>query len=307
MVNIIAKRNIFFTLSGIMAALSAVAIIMFGLKPSIDFTGGTQMALSFTGTRPELPAIQSTLATMPEVGPVLIQPSGDKSYSLKLRFITENEHQQILSKIKSAHEKPDNKVIEDRVETIGPAVSSTLKKRSIMATIAVALTVILYVAYSFRNVSQPIQSWKFGVSTIISLIHNVGITVGIFALLGRFYGVQVDIPFVVALLTILGYSVNDNIVVLDRIRENLIRRKINDFAVLANNALNETIWRSLNTSFTILLVFIALLIYGDESIFTFSLALILGIVISAYSSVFLAAPLLVAWEKWDRRPHGRKT
>ena len=123
---------------------------------------------------------------------------------------------------------------------------------------------------------------------------------GIFAILGRFYDVQVDIPFVVALLTILGYSVNDNIVVLDRIRENLIRRKVNDFALLANNALNETLWRSLNTSFTILLVFIALLVYGDESIFTFSLALILGIIISAYSSVFLAAPLLVAWEKWDR-------
>ncbi|OGH64899.1 MAG: protein-export membrane protein SecF [Candidatus Magasanikbacteria bacterium RIFCSPHIGHO2_01_FULL_41_23] len=300
MLNIIAKRNIFFTISSIMVALSAAALIIFGLKPSIDFTGGSQMAVIFTTVRPELSAIQSTLSTVPEVGSILVQPSGEKGYSLKLRFITEDEHQKILSKIKSVHETADNKVIEERIQTIGPAVSSTLKKRSIMAIFAVALTVILYVAYSFRNVSHPVQSWKFGISTIISLIHNVGITVGIFAILGRFYDVQVDIPFVVALLTILGYSVNDNIVVLDRIRENLIRRKVNDFALLANNALNETLWRSLNTSFTILLVFIALLVYGDESIFTFSLALILGIIISAYSSVFLAAPLLVAWEKWDR-------
>lgn len=301
MVNIIAKRNIFFTLSGIMVVLSAAAIIIFGLRPSIDFTGGSQMALTFTGGRPELSAIQSTVATVPEVGPVLVQPSGDKGYSLKLSYITEDEHQKVLTAIKKAHEKGDNKVVEDRIETIGPAVSATLKKRSWIATVAVAITVIVYVAYSFRHVSHPVQSWKFGVSTIISLIHNVGITVGIFAVLGRYHDVQVDIPFVVALLTILGYSVNDNIVVLDRIRENLIRRKINDFAVLANNALNETLWRSLNTSITILLVFVALLVYGDKSIFTFSLALILGIIISAYSSVFLAAPLLVAWEQWDRR------
>lgn len=281
--------------------LSVAAIVMFGLKPSIDFTGGSQMSLVFTNARPELSALQSTISTIPEVGPVLVQPNGEKGYSLKLRFISEDEHQKILTTVKTAHETNDNKVIEERIETIGPAVSSTLKRRSWIATIAVALTVILYVAYSFKQVSHPVQSWKFGVSTIISLIHNVGITIGIFAVLGHYYDIQVDIPFVVALLTILGYSVNDNIVVLDRIRENLIRRKISDFALLANNALNETLWRSLNTSITILLVFVALFVFGDKSIFTFSLALILGIVISAYSSVFLAAPLLVAWEKWDHR------
>lgn len=300
MVNIISKRNIFFSLSGIMVVLSAAALILFGLKPSIDFTGGSLIALTFTGTRPDVATLQSTVTKLENIGPVLIQPSGTNGYSLKLRFITEDEHQQILTAIRGAHETKDGKVIEDRIETIGPAVSSTLKRRSWIALAAVAVTVILFVAYSFRGVSQPVQSWKFGVSTIISLVHNVGITIGIFAILGRYYGVQVDIPFVVALLTILGYSVNDNIVVLDRIRENLLRRRISDFAVLANNALNETLWRSLNTSFTILLVFIALFVFGDESIFTFSLALILGIIISAYSSVFLAAPLLVAWEKWDR-------
>ncbi len=301
MVNIIAKRNIFFTLSGFFVLLSVWALVVFGLKPSIDFTGGSLMALQFTGPRPELMSLQSTLSTLPAIGPVLVQPSGEQGYTLKLRFITEDEHQQILSKIRTVHGSENNRVLEDRLETIGPAISSTLKQRSWMAIIAVAVTVILYVAYSFRKVSQPVQSWKFGVSTIISLVHNVGITVGIFALLGHYYGIQVDIPFVVALLTILGYSVNDNIVVLDRIRENLLRRRVSDFAVLANNALNETLWRSLNTSFTILLVFVALFIFGDSSIFTFSLALIIGIIISAYSSVFLAAPLLVAWEKWDHR------
>lgn len=300
MVNIIAKRNIFFTVSGIMVVLSLIALVIFGLKPSIDFTGGSQMTLSFTGERPELSALQTTLSAVPELGPVLVQPSGDKSYSLKLRYINETEHVQVLNAIKSAYEKGDNKVVEDRLETIGPAVSSTLKKRSWMAVIAVALTVIAYVAYSFRQVSKPVQSWKFGVSTIVSLVHNVGITIGVFAVLGHFYDIQIDIPFVVALLTILGYSVNDNIVVLDRIRENLMRRSTNDFAALANKALNETLWRSLNTSITILLVFVALLVFGDASIFTFSLALIIGIIISAYSSVFLAAPLLVAWERWGK-------
>ncbi len=301
MVNIIAKRNIFFALSGVMVMLSMLALVVFGLKPSIDFTGGSQMTLSFTGERPSLSDMQATVSKVPDLGPILVQPSGEQGYSFKLRFISETEHQQLLNAVKNAYEKNNTTVTEDRLETIGPAVSETLKKRSWMATIAVAVTVILYVAYSFRGVSKPVQSWKFGVSTVISLVHNVGITIGIFAVIGRYYDVQVDIPFVVALLTILGYSVNDNIVVLDRIRENLMRRRISDFATLANTALNETLWRSLNTSITILLVFVALLVFGDASIFTFSLALILGIIISAYSSVFLAAPLLVAWEKWDRR------
>ena len=301
MVNIIAKRKIFFAFSGILVALSAVALFIFGLKPSIDFTGGSLIALEFTGERPALENIQSTLSSLETLGPILVQPSGGKGYSLKLRFINEAEHQQVLGKIRETYEKSGNRVLEERVETIGPAISSTLKKRSWIATVAVAVTVILYIAYSFRKVSRPVQSWKFGVSSIISLVHNVGITMGVFAVLGHYYAVQVDIPFVVALLTILGYSVNDNIVVLDRIRENLIRRRVDDFATLANNALNETLWRSLNTSFTILLVFVALLVFGEESIFTFSLALIIGIIISAYSSIFLAAPLLVSWEKFGRR------
>lgn len=301
MINIIAKRNIFFALSGFLVAISATALLVFGLKPSIDFTGGSLIAIKFTGDRPALNDLQGVMVSLEKIGPILIQPNGNKGYSLKLRYITEEEHQQILSKLRDAYEKNENRVLEDRIETIGPAISSTLKKRSWLATLAVAVTVILYVAYSFRKVSKPVQSWKFGVSTIISLVHNVGITIGVFAVLGHYYDIQIDIPFVVALLTILGYSVNDNIVVLDRIRENLIRRRISDFAVLANNALNETLWRSLNTSVAILLVFISLLVFGEESIFTFSLALIIGIIVSAYSSVFLAAPLLVAWEKWGRR------
>lgn len=301
MVNLIDKRNIFFSLSALMVALSITALFVFGLKPSIDFTGGSLISLKFTESRPELTNMQSTLGSLENLGSVLAQTSGDMGYSLKLRFITEEEHQQLLTKIRSSYETENNKVLEDRIETIGPAISSTLKQRSWFATVGVVVTVILYVAYSFRKVSKPVQSWKFGISTIISLVHNVGITVGIFAVLGHYYGIQVDIPFVVALLTILGYSVNDNIVVLDRIRENLMYRRVNDFAVLANNALNETIWRSLNTSFTILLVFAALLFFGDKAIFNFSLALIIGIIISAYSSVFLAAPLLVAWERFDRK------
>lgn len=301
MVNLIDKRNFFFSLSALLVALSAVSLLVFGLKPSIDFTGGSLISLKFTESRPELTDMQSTLVSLENLGPILAQTSGEKNYSLKLRFITEEEHQQLLTKIRASYEKDNNKVLEDRIETIGPAISSTLKQRSWFATVGVVVTVILYVAYSFRKVSKPVQSWKFGVSTIISLVHNVGITMGIFAVLGRYYGIQVDIPFVVALLTILGYSVNDNIVVLDRIRENLMYRRVPDFAVLANNALNETIWRSLNTSFTILLVFMALLFFGDKAIFTFSLALIIGIVVSAYSSVFLAAPLLVAWERFDKK------
>ena len=340
MINIVGKRNIFFTISGLLVFLSVVFILVFGLKPGIDFTGGSLMEISFTTERPGLADMQAQFADN-NYGNVLVQPTEENGYLLKMRFISEEEHQEILKNLREKFEVvkdsavnidiegngdanellsisttiasstdeatseagaiSDNRLIEERIETIGPAISSQLQKRSLEAAIAVIIAIVLYVAYAFRKVSKPIQSWKYGITAIIALVHDVTITMGVFAVLGKLYGVEVDIPFVVAMITILGYSVNDTIVVFDRVRENLIKYGYEKFDEIVNKGVNETISRSINTAFTTLLVLVALFFFGGSTIHYFSLALIIGISFGTYSSIFLASPLLVVWQKISKK------
>ena len=166
----------------------------------------------------------------------------------------------------------------------------------------VLVGMIAYIAWAFRKVSKPVASWKYGLFAVIALFHDIIITIGVFIILGKFYGLEVNAPFVAALLTILGYSVNDTIVVFDRIRENLIRHIGEDFEGIVEKSINEVITRSINTSFTVLLSLFALLLLGGASIRDFTLALIIGITFGTYSSIFLASPLLVAWEKFRLKP-----
>ncbi|KKW41687.1 MAG: Protein translocase subunit SecF [Candidatus Magasanikbacteria bacterium GW2011_GWA2_56_11] len=298
--NIIGKRNNFFIFSSLLVLASWLALAVWGLKPSIDFTGGSLLEFTFTQTRPAGPEIESRVESL-GLGDVIVQPTGDRGAILKLRFISEDEHQKILGIVRETYEKDNNKVLEERLETIGPAVSSVIRERAWLAGLTVVVAIVAYIAYAFRKVSRPIASWKYGVAAIVALVHDVSIAMGVFAVLGRYFNVHVDIPFVVALLTILGYSVNDTIVVFDRIRENLIRRSANNFAEVANVAVNETIWRSVNTSVTVLLVLSALFFFGGETIHFFTLALIIGIFFGTYSSIFIASPLLVVWEGRQRR------
>ncbi len=196
--------------------------------------------------------------------------------------------------------KYNNKVIEElRFDSIGPSIGQELKRKSISAIIIVLVVIVLYIAWSFRKVSKPVASWKYGMAAIVALFHDVLITLGIFALLGRFAGVEIDTAFIAAILTVLGYSVNDTIVVFDRIRENLPRSEEN-FAGTVNTSLNQTIGRSINTSLTTLLVLLSIYFFGGETIRYFVLALVIGVISGTYSSIFLASPLLVVWEKWKK-------
>jgi preprotein translocase subunit SecF len=342
---IIENRKIPFTISTILTVVSFVLLLTLGLKPGIDFTGGTLMELTFMQERPSLAEMQQTMDGL-DFGSVRVQPTDEDGYLLKMRFISEEEHQTVLSTVRDrfAPAKPAEisvgtvesdggtllidaqtgeqtvvapgsdkaraldialgsspDIVEERIETIGPAISSELRSRSIQAGIGVVGAIILFVAYSFRRVSKPVSSWKFGVTAIIALIHDVAITMGVFTLLGHFYGVEIGIPFVVAMLTILGYSVNDTIVVFDRVREKLLKRGNSRFAETVDIGVNETIPRSVNTSITTLLVLTALFLFGGDSIHFFSLALIVGIILGTYSSIFLASPLLVEWEKLKNR------
>ncbi len=325
--NIIGTRKYWFIVSGILFATAVVLLAIFGLKPGIDFTGGSLMEIRFTGERPTVESVQNVLADN-NLGSVTIQSTADNGYLLRMRYITEDEHQQIIGEIRNAFQTETepipnvtveeqegaaveivaadteetstvaavgNRVIEERVETIGPAISETLRTRSVQAVVGVVIAIVLFIAYAFRKVSKPVASWKYGVVAVVALLHDIVITMGIFAFLGWWRGVEIDIPFVVALLTILGYSVNDTIIVFDRVREMLIKRGSSKFAETVNIGLNQTLPRSLNTSFTTLLVLLALFMFGGDTIHNFSLALIVGIILGAYSSIFVASPLLVEW------------
>lgn len=300
MMNIIGRRYINLTISGGLFIASIIALMIFGLKLGNDFTGGSLLKVKFQNNLPANTEIQSVLMPL-NLGEIAIQSVGSDSVSMKMRFLTEDEHQQILSTLRDKYQTAEAKVIESSFETIGPAVSETLKQRSLWAIILVVAAHVVYIAYAFRRVSRPVASWKYGVVAEIAMLHDVTITMGVFAFLGHFLNVEVNIPFVVALLTILGYSVNDTIVIFDRIRENVIRHSAENFPQTVNIAINETFARSINTTATTLLTLLALFIFGGESIKFFSLALLVGIFLGAYSSIFVASPLLVEWFNWDRR------
>ncbi len=193
-------------------------------------------------------------------------------------------------------------VQELRFETIGPVIGEELKQKAIYAMIAVIIAIVFYIAWAFRKVSDPVSSWKYGLTAIIALAHDVIIPTGLFAVLGAIAGIEMDILFVTALLTILGFSVNDTIVVFDRTRENLARdHHRHEFDWIVNKSVNETIRRSIYTSLTTFVVLLSIYLFGGASISNFVLALMIGVVIGTYSSIFLASPLLVVWEKWSRR------
>lgn len=299
MINFIGKRKISYIVSGLLFITAVAGLIVYGLKPGMDFTGGSILEVSFTGQRPEVSAVRMSVEGL--FGNAVVQTSGDAGMIVKTRFLSEEEHQTLLGNLRTNYEKEDQKVLEQRFETIGPAVSAQLKERSAKAIVTVCIAIILFIAYSFRKVSKLVASWKYGVVAVVALVHDVVVTAGIFAFLGKYMNIEVDVPFVVALLTILGYSVNDTIVVFDRVRENLIRRGSEHFDETVNYAVNETMARSVNTTLTTLFPLATLFFFGGETIKYFSLALFIGIFLGAYSSIFVASPLLVSWHKFSSR------
>lgn len=299
-INFIGKRNFTFTISGILFITALFFLFVFGLKPGMDFTGGSLLEVSFSNNRPEVAQVRELVQSM-NFGTVVVQTTDNNGVIIKTKFLTEEEHQNLLSNLRNNFENEESRVLEQRFETIGSSVSSSLHNRSFTAIITVCIGIILFIAYAFRKVSRPVASWKYGAVAVIGLVHNIVITAGVFAILGKFAGVEVDTAFVVALLTVLGYSVNDTIVVFDRIRENLIKHSVDDFSGLVNKAINDTIARSINTTLTTLLALSALYFFGGVTIKNFSLALIIGIFLGAYSSIFVASPLLVVWHNWDEK------
>lgn len=296
----IKYSKIWLFLSGAMAVVCIALVVMWGLKPGIDFTGGSLLEVSFSGDRPSSEEVISIMEKM-DFKNTIAQKAGDKNLLLRTGFMTEDQHQAVLEEIRARYQINGATVTEDRFETIGASVSQQLRSRALWAIFLVSLGIILYIAYAFRKVSRPVASWKYGLLAIIALIHDLFLVMGVFAVLGHYFGVEIDTAFVVALLTVLGYSVNDTIVVYDRIRENLLRRGSETFAEVVNIGLNQTLMRSINTTLTTLFPLFALYFLGGATVHNFALALLIGIASGAYSSIFIASPLLVVVEKWQQR------
>lgn len=294
-IQFVKYRKIYFIFSGTLILASIIFLLIFGLKPGIDFTGGSILELEFKEKRPANPEIQEKLADL-NLGEFYIQPTGEKAVILRMRDITEETRQEILEKLGYPQE-----LNELRFELIGPVIGKELKEKTKIIIVLSLAAIALYIAFSFRRIQGPISSWQYGVASLLALFHDVLIPVGIFSILGKLYEVQITIPVIVALLTVLGYSINNTVVVFDRIRENLLKRVGATFEETVDRSLNQTLTRSLNTSLTTLFVLIAIFFLGGETLKYFALTLILGIVAGTYSSFFLASPILVSWLKWRQR------
>lgn len=323
------------TFSGTLVVISIILISIFGLNLGIDFKGGTLMEFEFkepvkkqllnstfekieqeltqqdneNSSQPSTSSIISESKSTDKVlkadtqsmvdlrtAQIIATGEGEKDYIVKTKYITSENHDQILAKMKKYLPEFDEK----RFTTIGPSIGKTLLHKAIIAIILAVVMITIYLAFAFRRVPKEVNPWRFGITAIIALLHDILIVTGIFAILGKFLNVEIDALYITAMLIVFGYSVHDTIVVLDRLREKLIQHSSPSFKETANQALNETLARSINTSLSALLTLIAILIFGSPSIFYFVLALTIGITIGTYSSIFVATFLLVEWQDWKR-------
>lgn len=288
-VDFLKYRKIYYIISGSLPLAAVIFLFIFGLNFGIDFTGGSIMELSFE-ERPENQIIQDKLKDF-NLGEITVQPAGEKEVILRFGEIPEAVHQEIILKLGEI-----SQIEEKRFESIGPVIGRELRQKTIMLAILSIIALLIYIAVSFRKVGRIVSGWQYGLVSITALSFDILVPIGIFACLGKFYNTQFTIPIVTALLTILGYAINDKIIIFDRIRENLLKnRSFESFQSLVNRSLNQTIIRSINTGACTLLVLFAIFFFGGETLRYFALTLIIGILAGTYSSLFLASPLLVIW------------
>ncbi len=293
---VIKYKKFFIGLSALFVLLSIASVAIFGLKLGIDFKGGSSLELEYKGPRPDVAEVKFVLVNA-GFGDASVQPTGEKAMVIKSRELSEQDRAAVVS---LAGLGGKSLVEQKSFTTIGPSVGSELKKKAIASIVLVLIAIILFVAYVFRKVSRPVSSWKYGFVVIIALIHDIIIPTGVFAILGHFLGVEVDTLFIVALLTTLGLSVMDTIVVFDRIRENIIAKSGKQFEQIVGESLSQTFGRSINTSLVVLLMVLSLVFFGPASTKLFSIVLAIGMFFGTYSSIFLASPLLVIVEKLQK-------
>lgn len=275
-------KYIFFGISLLVILPGIYSLARYGLKLSIDFTGGSLLEIKNEKLVPN---------NLNQFG--VVQKTSNNSYLIRTKQMDTAQKDKIVADLTSKY----GETTLLKYETVGPVIGQELTQKALMSIVIASLAIICYIAYAFREIPQPYSSLKFGLSAVIALLHDVLVLTGIFSLLGHFFNVEIDALFITAVLTVIGFSVHDTIVVFDRIRENLRKEGSRvSFEQVVNDSLLQTLVRSLNTSLTALFVMLAIILFGGESIRTFALALFIGIFSGTYSSIFNAAPLLVIWE-----------
>ncbi|MFI5265227.1 MAG: protein translocase subunit SecF [Candidatus Levyibacteriota bacterium] len=300
--NIIKHKNIFFLISGIVIVPGLISVFLFGLKPAIDFTGGSvgefQISPQKYSGQANLPSVNQikNIVQNKNVQVHSIQQTGS-TFLIRTNSLDQKQHDQLVLTLKKSFQN----VKENSFQTVGATIGGETEANALKAVLIASVAITLYIAFTFRKVSHPVASWKFGVAAIVALLHDVLVVLGIFSILGVLFQVEVDALFITALLTVMGFSVHDTIVVFDRIRENLRKNPRLPFEETVNNSMMETMNRSLNTSLTVVLVLFMLLLYGGGSTKWFIIALLIGIISGTYSSIFNASPLLVLWYQIDKK------
>lgn len=278
------------------SVLSVVAILMWGLKPGIDLAGGSMLQVSYD----ERPALEAVVEKTEDLGygEIRVQSSNENDFILRQRELSPDEKAKLMETLATF-----GTVREVQFNSVGPSIGEEIVRKSWWAIAFVSLSIIAFIAFAFRHVSEPIASWKYGVVAIVTLLHDILIPTGLFAYLGHARGAEVGVFFIVAILTTLGISINDTIVVFDRIRENLRineeKQRTESFQDVVWRSIVQTMARSINTSLTVIIMLAALFILGPDSTKDFSLTLIVGMIAGTYSSILLASPLLVQIEKWQ--------
>jgi preprotein translocase subunit SecF len=291
MLNIVGHKKIWFTISIILVGVAVIAIATFGFKQSAELKGGTLWEFKVPGQTLSVSDVQSELVNNLHVTDAEVNfDNGNQSFLVRFGSIDESTHQQYVSALTSAWPS----VQELSFQSISASVGTNLRNNAIIAILLVLVGISLYIAFAFRKASRPISSWKYGWITLLTLFHDVAIPAGMIAILGHFMNVQIDSDIIVALLVVMGFSVHDTIVVFDRIRENLLNhRGKTPFATIVNDSVNQTLARSINTSFTLILVLLSLYFVGPADLKYFVLTLLVGVTTGIYSSIFIASPALV--------------
>ncbi|PIR96277.1 MAG: protein translocase subunit SecF [Candidatus Doudnabacteria bacterium CG10_big_fil_rev_8_21_14_0_10_42_18] len=291
MFNISKFQKFWLILSGFIIAFGIGSLIIFGLNLGIDFKGGAIIELGFSENY-DIESAKSVVVGQ-RIANFQLQTTENNGLIIKTENLEKGQYDELLAQL---NDKVGN-FEERRYDSIGPVIGQELKSKAIYQLLLVSLGIVLYLAYAFRKVSKPATPWRFGMAAIIALFHDLLFVLGVFALLGRFKGVEIDSMFVTAMLTVLGFSVHDTIVVFDRVRENLKKHSGRGMEFVVNHSVSQTVVRSLNTSLAVLFVLLALLLFGGETIKYFVLTLFVGVSIGTYSSIFVASPLLIFWSR----------
>lgn len=285
---IVKYKSIFIGLAIVLVLVSFALMAKFGIRQGIDFTGGTVIETQYVADMPETIDTASLAAA-----DIRSFKTGTSTY----KFISTKSYDEMRPLVLAAVAQGKYKYEETQINTVGPTLGAELKTKAGLAIAAVVLAILAFIAFAFREVSRPVSSWKYGVIAMVTLLHDIIVPAGVYVLLSHFYGAEVDTLFVIALLTILGISISDKIVVFDRIRENLKIGNIKKFDDVVGASLRQTFTRSINTSVTVVLALLALFFFGPVATKFFALTLTVGMIVGTYSSIFVASPLLTVWNR----------